>query len=172
MNLFLAPVQWDANEWFILATIVMGWIFVYKHRRLFPLPLLVLLLFASLMLALTLDLIFGAPPLDLYDINDTKYVEWFDMLLYADYPPFGFLFLYVYTRLRLRGGAALVYIIAFSSVSMGVELLADYAGVFKNKGWKYAYSFPVYLLAQSLYLMFYRWIRQVYFGTKLRGSER
>lgn len=168
MSLFVPPDRWSANEWLIIGLILAGWLYVYIQRRTFPRPVLILLLTAGGMTAMTLDLLLGAPPLDKYDINDNGFVEWFDMLLYLAYPPFGFLFLHGYMRLRTPAVAVLFYIVLFSFFSLGVEWVADSAGIFRNKSWKLSYSFPVYLLAQGAFLLFYRWMRRSYFNTKLR----
>jgi hypothetical protein len=166
LSFFVPPTRWNANEWLILGTIAAGWTYVYLYRRLFPKPMLVLLLASSLMIAMTLDLLLGAPPLDRYDINDTQHVEWFDMLLYLVYPPFGFLFLHGYTRFRTPQGAVLVYIILFSLFGIVVEWLMDSAGVFRYKGWKFVDSYPVYMLVQGVYILFFRWVRSTYYKTK------
>lgn len=166
MNVFVPPDQWSSNEWLITGLIIAGWSFVYVKRRRFPNPLLVLMLMASFMIAMMLDLLIGAPPLDMYDINDNEHVEWFDMLLYIVYPPFGFLFLYLYDRLRTLQNAALAYIVLFSVFGIGVEWLMDVAGVFQYKGWKFCYSYPAYLLSQGTYLLFFHWIRHCYYSTK------
>jgi hypothetical protein len=160
------PEKFDANEWFIVACLAAGWLSVLRVSRHFPRSMLILLLTGGLMSALCLDLVLGAPPLDLYDINDSSAVEWFDVLLYAVYPPFGLLFLYVYTRLRLRGVFILAYILLCSGCGTIIEWGAEAAGVYNYKGWTLPYSFTVYLLVQSGYIALYRYIGKWYSLTR------
>jgi hypothetical protein len=164
------PKKFDANEWFILGCLAAGWFSAWIVGKHFPRSMLILLLAGGLMSALCLDLVLGAPPLDLYDINDSSYVDWFDLLLYAVYPPFGLLFLYAYARLRLQGLIILAYILLCSGFGTLVEWGGVATGVFTYKGWSLWYSFTTYLFVQSGYITLYEIIGKWYSRTQSRPT--
>jgi hypothetical protein len=166
MSWLVPPEKFDANEWFIVGCLAAGWFSVWRMGKHFPRSMLILLLAGGLMSALCVDLVLGAPPLDYYDINDTSKVDLFDLLLYAVYPPFGVLFLYVYNRLRIQGPFNLAYILLCSGFGLLIEWGAEATGVFIYKGWSIWYSFTIYLLVQSGYIALYRIIGKWYSLTR------
>ncbi|MFC0211682.1 hypothetical protein ACFFK0_04305 [Paenibacillus chartarius] len=166
------PQSFDTNEWTILLLTAGGWTAVLRWGRHFPRSLLMLLLSAGLMSAMTLDLMLAGPPLDMYDMNDTNKVEWFDLLLYLAYPPFGFLFLYLYTRLQLSGFFTLMYILVWSTGGVLVEWITYEAGVFHYKTWDMWHSLTVYLIVQAAYLYLFRYSRRWYLRSSSQLRQR
>ncbi|WP_253905472.1 hypothetical protein [Bacillus sp. THAF10] len=99
------------------------------------------------------------PPFDFYDVNDSTYFELFDFISYLQYGPYGYLFFYFHSLLKVKGYYNLLYIIVWSLIAMLTEGLAAYFGVFHyKKGYIFMYSFPFYFYVQSITLALYMFI--------------
>ncbi|MCP8970064.1 hypothetical protein [Ectobacillus ponti] len=123
-------------------------------------PLLVLL---SISFPKIADHTLGVAPYDLYDITDMKRYGFFNLLLYGVYPAFGYLFIYLYDWLKPRKLAPILYFVVWSLFAVGFEYLLVRIRVFSYHGWHLIYPLPVYLLAMSSLLLFYKglcWYRQ------------
>jgi hypothetical protein len=146
-----------ANEWFILSINVINLIVFFKLPKKFPVSITILIFLFGLTMAKTANFIFGIPPYNLYEINNTTdELDLIDLLLSAIYPPFSYYFLYIYTNWKFKGISLFLYIVIAAVLSVGFEYVAILANVFQYKGWKLFYSFPVYLISLSLALLFFR----------------
>ncbi|RIX60142.1 hypothetical protein D3P08_00715 [Paenibacillus nanensis] len=156
MNL-LWPIRFDANEWFVLAVIVIGYAAAWLLPRRFPTIVTLAILSLGVGVGFAADSLFAAPPADFFDVNDRKEFEVFDVLVYFQYPPFNYIFLYVYDRLRIKGPAVIIYVLLWSAFSVLVEGLAAHFNVFHfTKGWALKYSFVFYVITQfGLLPLFY-----------------
>ncbi|RAN85258.1 hypothetical protein B5P41_34590, partial [Bacillus sp. SRB_28] len=113
---------------------------------------LIMLLF-SMTYAQVIDHILAGKSSDLYDINDIEKYEWFDLITWFLYPPFGYTFVYYYDKWAIRGVRVFWYILLWAFISMGEEVLSLKFNIFAYNGWKLSYSFPVYLITLSIYLL-------------------
>lgn len=144
--------RFDANEWFILISLVISVGVALRLPRRFPATFVWMIATFSMTVAIVTDHIVGTPPLDMYDINDTPTYTVADAFTWLLYAPFGYLFLYVYDRLHIRGVSLIVYILTSVLFAVLYEYAADLAGVFHYRTWKLAYSFPVYVLTLSVFI--------------------
>lgn len=156
MNLFW-PERFDANEWFVLAVIVVAYSGFLMLPRRFPAVVTFAILSLGVGVGFAADSIFAAPPADLFDVNDKKELEIFDLLVYFQYPPFNYFYLYFYDRLQIRGLSVIGYVLLWSTASYLIEALAVYFNVFHfTKGWSLQYSFVFYVFTQfALLSLFY-----------------
>jgi hypothetical protein len=156
MNLFW-PERFDANEWFVLAVIVVSYPIVWMLPRRFPTIVSLAILSLGVGVGFLADSLFAAPPADLFDVNDRKEYEIFDLLVYFQYPPFSYIYLYLYDRLRIKGLSVIGYVLLWSVAAYLIEAWASYLNVFHfTKGWSLHYSFVFYVFTQfALLPLFY-----------------
>ncbi|MFC4100451.1 hypothetical protein [Paenibacillus xanthanilyticus] len=160
------PAQFDANEWFLLLSLLtVGGCSLWLPRR-FPSIITALLYAMGPIMAMNADFLLGVPPIDVYNINDSGRYEVFDLLFYIVYAPFSYLFIYAFDRWRVRGLAVSLYMLAFSALGVGYEQIANWCHVFRYKNWNLGYSFAIYVFVQTLYLALAWGIRQIYEHTK------
>lgn len=153
----------NLNEWFIIIMLIIGGAIYFLLPRKFPPTFTILLLSFCIVFGMTLDHTASVPPFDLYDVNDNSRYNFMDLLTYLLYAPFGYVFVYVYDRLNIRGGLVTLYIIGGSIGSICFEWLSVKCGVFHyDKGYSMKYSIPAYLISQSLFLLFYHFLKRVY----------
>ena len=152
--------DFDANDWFILGCVAIGYLLVYRLRRTFPTSLMLLIMLFSLSLAKGADHTLGIKPLDWYDTNEIPVFDVADFMTWFIYPAAGFLFIHGYHRLRIQGLEIPLYILFSSAFAAGFEALCVQVQIFIYKEWNLGYSFVIYLVAQSLTLAFYHKAKQ------------
>jgi hypothetical protein len=156
------PERFDGNDWFILISMLVAYGLVWFLPRAFPRSISLLVMIFSLSVAKGTDNTLGIKPFDLYDTNQLPKFDWTDLFTWLLYPAFGYLLIYFYQRLRIHGAAIPVYILIWASFATVYEAVSVYYQVFQYKGWTLHYSFVVYLLVQSLTLIFFHWIKREY----------
>jgi hypothetical protein len=163
------PTQFDTNEWCIILLTLFN-IILFRLPKRFPNAITVLIILLSISIAKTIDHTIAVFPVDLYDLNDTKRYELFDLLLYACYPPFGYLCVYFYIRLKKSGLFVLLYIIIWAFFAVIFEYFLVKIHVFKYNGWSIFYSFPTYLIVIFIYLIFFKFVLNFYDKTISREN--
>ncbi|MDR6884752.1 hypothetical protein [Bacillus sp. 3255] len=149
--------SFDANEWFVLAILAAGVVAIWLLPRRFTMEQALFNLLTGIVLGLMLDHTLALPPFDLYDVGDESTYSLFDMFSYAMYAPYGYLFIYIYKRWRIKGLYTIPYILVWSLVSVGIEWLSVKVGVFHYKnGYHLNFSFPIYLFLQSMHVLLFR----------------
>ncbi|SDO00294.1 hypothetical protein SAMN04487897_10737 [Paenibacillus sp. yr247] len=99
----------------------------------------------------------GVQPFDFYDVVDESRYQLFDIVSYAMYTPFGYLYIYFYKKLGVKSFYTIPYILLWTSMSIGFEWLSVLVGVFHYKhGYQLMYSIPIYLFLQSIHLLLYQ----------------
>lgn len=151
----LLPIHFDTNEWFLTISFCVVALVASMLPRRFPTIMTVTLLCLGFGIATYFDFYLGAPPLDLYDVNDTPDYEWFELVVYALTSPFAYLFVYLFDLLKIRGIWISLYVLGWSAAGTAFEGLAAYMRVFHYKGWTLGYSFVFYLAIQSFTLFLY-----------------
>ncbi|WP_407270948.1 hypothetical protein [Radiobacillus sp. PE A8.2] len=155
------PTRFDQNEIFVIVAFIISYIIVLLLPKRFPLAITILIMvFASIVARLSDHLISGTL-IDLYDVMDTGKYELFDLFVYLLYPPFCYLFIYVYDKCKPTGLSIVLFIIACSIIGMLFEGLCVLFDVFQYKGWKLYYSFSFYLFIQSSTLVFFVYICKI-----------
>jgi hypothetical protein len=157
------PIKFDQNEWFIILTTFFGYTWVLFLPKRYPRIISVLVILFSVSMALIMDYAIASPPLDLYDVNDRKEYELFDVFTYFMYTPYALFCVYLYDKFNPKGFSLTAYIIGWSLLSISFECLALKCHVFTYSNWSLLYSFSVYLAMTTLHLSFFRFIL-IYFN--------
>jgi len=158
------PERFDENEWFLLAVDALMWaLILLLPKRLSP-ATVIMIWVLNVALATFSDFLIGKKPVELYSYNDTSKYEWTDVLLYLfTYPPSCYFLLLIYDRFKSRFEHRLPllfgYLVAWALLTTGLERLADQFHVFTYKGWKLAYSFPVYFAVYAINIGIYYLVR-------------
>ncbi|MCD7034084.1 hypothetical protein LRR81_07550 [Metabacillus sp. GX 13764] len=170
---FVLPRQFDSNEIFVLiAGFIIMFLVLFLPRRLL-LAEIIMIWFFNYFLAELADFTLARPPLDLYHFNDTRYYDWFDLILYVFlYPPAAYLFVHCYEKFRFRGKKLLLYILLFAIVTTILEGISAYFGVFTYNGWKTWYSIPVYCFIYYLNLKLFLFVRNSLLKKSQAPKER
>jgi len=152
------PEQFNENEWFIILSIVCGFIFVLFLPKRYPLVISILLVLFTVTIAIIRDHLIATPPLDLYDLNDLEKYEVTDIITYLMYSPYALICAYLFDKFDPKGIYITAYVILWSLFALGFEWLAVFFHVFKFSGLTFLNSFAFHLLATSIYLLFFRFI--------------
>lgn len=149
-------IGFGANEWYVIALIVVGAAAVLLLPKRFSREQTLFNLTIGVVFGLMFDHTLAVPPFDLYDVGDEPQYSWFDFLSYAMYAPPGYLFIYMYESLRIRGLYIIPYIVAWTAFAMLIEGIGVLVDLFHYKnGYRFAYSIPIYLFLQSIHLLLY-----------------
>jgi len=159
--MILPPKDFGPNDWFIIGWLIIMYAIVWRLPRRLPRSVSLLVMLFSLSLAKGSDNTLGTKPLDLYDTNQIPKFDWTDLLTWALYPAFGYVFVHLYDRCRVRGYALPAFIVACSLFASGFEYVSVLLDVFTYKSWNLAHSFIVYLWAQSLTILFFEWMKRI-----------
>jgi hypothetical protein len=152
--------QFDTNDIFIISSIVILYLLIFLLPKLFlKKSTSFLLIFYSITVASIFDNSIGAHIFDYYDIMDGKKYTIMDLVVYLVYGPFGYFFIYIYERYKIRGHWVLIYLLAWTFVSLLFEFLNVRLGVFTYKnGYKWYFSIPIYMYVQLLLFYLYKLI--------------
>ncbi|MCM3444623.1 hypothetical protein ACUIJN_19790 [Metabacillus halosaccharovorans] len=121
---------------------------------------------AGLTTGMLFDFTIGGGILDFYRQNDTNHYELFDVFYYTLFGAFGYFFMYFYDKFRVNKVTFIYYITAWSIVGILVQWLFTKLHILTyQNNYELAYSFPIFLLIQTLTGFFYIFI------TNNNGSE-
>jgi hypothetical protein len=129
--------------------------------KIFSKQVTVLIFLYSLTAAGLLDNSLGAAPFDFYDIMDGPAYTVMDVVVYFLYPPFGYIFLLLYQKLKISNRFLILFISLFTLFSVIIEWVNNKMGVFHYKnGYSIIYSVCVYLVVQSTFILFFKLIKK------------
>lgn len=149
--------RWNANEWFVIGMLILGFTIVALLPRRFPLNWSTVFTLYGISAGLFLDHSISVEPVDFYDVNESSRYELLDFLTYVMYGAFSYIFAYLHDHWKIKSSHDPLYVLGWSLLSTGTEWIAGQAGVFHYKnGYNLYYSFPIYLLLTSLYMLFLR----------------
>lgn len=147
--------QWNANEWFVTGALILGFTLLAVLSRRFPVKWSIVFTLYGIFSGLLLDHSISVEPVDYYDVNENSSYEFIDFLTYVMYGPFSYIFANLHDRWHIKPSRDPLYVLGWALLSVGMEWIAVKAGVFHYKnGYVIYYSFPIYLLMISLYLLF------------------
>lgn len=147
----------NQNEWFVIGSIIVFNLAIWLMPKIFSkLEALGFYIF-GIYIGLFYDHTISIKPWDYYDVNDNSSYQFIDFLSYIMYGPFGYFFLYFYVRWGLKGYQNIAYILVWSGFSLLMEWISLKVGLYHyDKGYKMYFSFPIYLLSQTMLLLFYQ----------------
>ncbi|MEQ6389728.1 hypothetical protein RZN22_10420 [Bacillaceae bacterium S4-13-58] len=153
--------QFNQNEWFVVIVLIVTFFTISKLPRRFSKATTYTLVLMGIFIGMFADHTISIPPFDFYDVNDNSTYEVFDFFTYVMYGPFGYLFLYFYDYLQIKGLKIMLYIILWTSLSIFMEYIASSLGVFHyKKGYSLLFSIPIYLWIQSLVIVYYHLLKR------------
>lgn len=152
--------QFNQNEWFTIILLIIGIILVWKLKDRFSKKELITYLLYSVFIGMFFDHTISIVPFDYYDVNDLTLYEFMDFITYLMYGPFGYLYIYIFDRFKVKTKYAPIYILLWALVSVTMEHIARGFGVYHYKnGYQIYYSFPIYLFTLTSNLCLYKFLQ-------------
>lgn len=146
----------NENEWFVIASILVMNLAIWLAPRIFSKLEAIGYYIFGIYIGLFYDHTISIKPWDYYDVNDNSSYQVIDFLSYIMYGPYGYFFLYFYVKFNIRGLRTIPYVLVWSAFSVLMEWIGVKVGLFHyDKGYKMYWSFPIYLLSQSMMILFY-----------------
>jgi hypothetical protein len=146
----------NENEWFVIGSIVVLNAVIWLAPRIFSKLEAIGYYIFGIYIGLFYDHTISTKPWDFYDVNDNSSYQFIDFLSYIMYGPYGYFFLYFYVKWNIRGLNTIPYILIWSLFSLLMEWIGLKVGLFHfDKGYKMYWSFPIYLLSQSMMILYY-----------------
>jgi hypothetical protein len=157
--MMLVENKFDLNDYFVIFAVILSWGIFFFLPKVFSKQLTILIFLYSLTAAGLFDNSVGAEPFDFYDIMDGPAYTIMDVVVYFLYPPFSYLFLYLYKKYQIRDKYLVFFISSFTAAAIAVEWVCYKTGVFEYKnGNSIHYSVCAYLFIQSLLIVIYRFL--------------
>jgi hypothetical protein len=114
---------------------------------------------AGLSTGMLFDFTIGGGLVDFYKQNDSNHYELFDLFYYSLFAPFGYFFMYFYHVLRINKLTFIFYITAWSIIGITVQWIFTLLHILTyQNNYQLSYSFPIFLLTQTLTGIFYVFI--------------
>jgi len=149
----------NENEWFVIASILVMNLAIWFVPRIFSKLEAIGYYIFGIYIGLFYDHTISIKPWDYYDVNDSSSYQFFDFLSYIMYGPYGYFFLHFYVKWNIRDLRTIPYILVWSSFSVLMEWIGVKVGLFHyDKGYRMYWSFPIYLLSQTMMIFFYHLI--------------
>ncbi|MRX73457.1 hypothetical protein GJU40_15035 [Bacillus lacus] len=147
--------QFDHNEVWLLVMNGIAYFILYLIRNRFSHSTLILSLLWGLSIGTIFDFTLGGGLMDFYRVNDLDRYEGGDVLYYLLFAPFGYFYLYFSEVLKVRGKGVILYILSWALIGLFMQWLFTLTDILTlQRGYKLTYSFPVFLVTQSLTALF------------------
>jgi hypothetical protein len=149
------PEHFDQNEWFIIIVILLSLIMFKRLPKRFPKAITTIIVLYSIAMPKIFDHTIAVKPYNLYDLTDSGKYELFDVIMYAIYPPFGYLFIYLYDYFKIKGIRFVLYIFIWALAALGMEFITNKLHVYNYHGWKLIYSLPTYTGVMIIHILLF-----------------
>lgn len=151
--------NFSLNEISLIIFNIIGYSFLLFLPRRLSREVKCLSVLAGLAIGMLFDFTIGGGILDFYKQNDTNRYELFDVFYFALFGVFGYFFMYFYDKFRVNKVTFIYYITAWSIVAILVQWLFTKLHILTyQNNYELAYSFPIFLLIQTLTGFFYIFI--------------
>ncbi|QGQ45970.1 hypothetical protein [Metabacillus sediminilitoris] len=150
------------NLWFNILIFLFGGYLAFRLPQRLPKSVAALIMTMCLAIALGLDHSIGVPPIDLYDTNIEPWLTLTEIPTWGMYPISGYLYIYLFDKLNVRGYFIPLYILCWSIFGTLFEGLGKTFKVFVHKDWELRYSFLVYLFTQILTTIVFKILMKTY----------
>lgn len=151
----------NANEWFVYITLIVGFLLVLICPKRFTLKESIFYLLFGIFIGKFFDHTISIRPFDFYDVNDNSSYQITDFFSYIMFAPFGYFFIYLYKLLIIKRWMIIPYIVIWSVVAIVVEYFASKIGVYHYKnGYHILFGFPIYLFCQSVLIWLHYLVQQ------------
>jgi hypothetical protein len=146
--------KFNGNEWFVISVLIIGLAVICILPRRFPRKLSAVYFLYGVFTGFFFDHTISVEPIDFYDVNDNSSYQVMDFLTYLMYGPFSYIFVYLYDSWKIKSAHVPIYILTWVLLAMGMEWIGLKIGVYHYKnGYELYYSFPIYLLVQSAFII-------------------
>lgn len=153
--------SFNTNEWSIIISLLVGFLVVFILPKRFPKKTTSVYLMCGVFFGFLFDHTLSVLPVRYYIINDSSSFELMDFLSHVMYAPISYLFFYLYDLFNIKPNFIILYILGWALVSVGVERVCGIIGIFHYQhGYTIYYSFVIYLLVISIWVIFYRMIQE------------
>ncbi len=151
----------DWNEWFIIITLLFLNFLILVTPKIFSAIEGMAYYLFGITIVHFFDHTTSVRPWDLYDVNDNSNYQLMDFTYYVMNGPFSYFFMYLYIKLNIKGHQTILYILIWSSFSLLAEWFGVKIGLFHyDKGYKMYWSFPIYMLVQTLLIIYFHIIQK------------
>ncbi|MFC5448292.1 hypothetical protein [Paenibacillus aestuarii] len=155
----------DWNEWFVVICSVIAMTMFFRIRKHFNAITIVIIWIFNVVYVATLDYALAVTPFQLYYCGDNETYEPITAFAHIFmYPPFSFLFLYLYDKWNLRNKKnrkrLVFFFIGAAVFSVFFEWLNVLNGFLVYTGWKLYGSFPMYVFSALILLKLYHFIER------------
>jgi hypothetical protein len=147
--------QFNANDWFGIIGLTIGFLTMLILPSRFPRKLSILFCLLGITFGTLADHYIGTAPKSLYDTGNTSEFDFADVPALPMYGPYSYLFFYLYDLLKIKMNLVPLYILSWALVSTTIEWLGTLLGLFHyNNGYWLGISFMIYLLVHSFWVIF------------------
>jgi hypothetical protein len=159
--IFQLPSHFDKNEWFILISIILLIMVIYFLPKHFQFVQVLSIWLFNFSIGETVDFTVATPPIDLYDVNDSKKYELFDLILYLSlYPASIYIFLTLLKTWKVLKKHWIIYLLIVAIITTLLEWISNQTGVFHYNHWSTWYSLPVYFVIYGINMYLYLFIKR------------
>ncbi|MCU9614909.1 hypothetical protein OEV98_15295 [Caldibacillus lycopersici] len=152
--------HFNANEWFVILSLVVGTVVVLILPKRFPKQITTIYLLCGVFIGFVFDHTLSILPVSFYDLNDNSKFELTDFLSHVMYGSYSYVFFYIYDCLKVSPKFSLVYILIWAIISFWIEKLGLVFGVYHYRlGYKLFYSYVIYLMVHSLWVALYYFMK-------------
>ncbi|HYK74170.1 MAG TPA: hypothetical protein VEV44_13770 [Pseudoneobacillus sp.] len=152
--------SFDANEWMVIISLIICGLAIWLMPKIFTLLEGCAHFIYGFFIGMFYDHTISVKPWDYYDVNDSSAYQFMDFLSYIMYGPYGYFFIYFYKKINVKGFWHIPYVIIWSTFSLLMEWMGHKLGLFHyEKGYKMHWSIPIYLLAQTIQIIYYHIIK-------------
>ncbi|WP_377890763.1 hypothetical protein [Alkalihalobacillus sp. R86527] len=149
--------SFNLNEWFIILSVLVLFSLLFIVPKIFSTLETIGYSLFGLFIGMFSDQTLSISPWDFYDVNDSAAYQGIDFLSYVMYCPYSFFFLYIYVKWKIKGFHTILYIVIWTVVSLLMEWFGTKIGLYHfGKGYSMYWSVPIYLLFQSMLLVYYQ----------------
>ncbi|MED4018462.1 hypothetical protein [Sutcliffiella cohnii] len=149
--------SFNINEWFVIVSLVFMIIMIWITPKIFTILEGIAYFIFGIVYGMFYDHTISIKPWDFYDVNDNSSYQLIDFLSYVMYGGYSYFFLYLYEKMNIKGHGNLIYVLIWSCFSFLMEWIGVKIGLFHfDKGYKMYWSIPIYIIAQSMLIIFYQ----------------
>ncbi len=152
-------INFDLNEISLIILNIVAYFVIFLFPKKLSREMTVMSLLWGMTIGMLFDFTMGGGLMDFYKVNDTNDYELFDIFYYFLYAPFGYAFMYFYKVLRIHKHSFVFYIITWAGIGLLAQWLFTILNVITlQNNYIIAYSFPIFLITQTVTGLFYRYV--------------
>ncbi|UOR13734.1 hypothetical protein [Halobacillus amylolyticus] len=148
--------SFDKNEISILLFVVVSYAVLFLLPKKFAREITLLFLLWGFTIGVLFDFTIGGGLVDFFKLNDSNGYRLFDLLYYLLFAPFSYFFIYFYESFRINKKTFIWYIVAWAMIGVGMQWVFTLLEIVQfQKGYKIPFSFPIFLMTQTVTGLYY-----------------